>query len=99
MVDIKEGLNYPPGYAEKWIEAGLWTDERPYDWLKKWGEETPDALAIIGPRGQVTYGEFHDRTLRCANGLLAAGIGKGDTIAISWLDNRGNSDSASVSVR
>ena len=35
MVDIKEGLNYPPGYAEKWIDAGLWNDERPYDWLKK----------------------------------------------------------------
>lgn len=82
MVDIKEGLNYPPGYAEKWIDAGLWTDERPYEWIKKWNDETPDALAIIGQRGELTYGEFYDRTLRCANGLLAAGIGKGDAIAM-----------------
>lgn len=82
MADLRDGLNYPPGYAERWIKAGLWTDDRPQIRLKQWATQTPDAPAIVGPRTNISYGEFHDSALRCANGLLAAGIKKGDPVAL-----------------
>jgi len=82
MVDLREGLVYPPGWADKWIDAGIWTDERPHQWIAKWAAETPDAVAMIGVDHQVTYREFHERVLSVANGLLAAGFHKGDTIGL-----------------
>ena len=82
MVDLKDGVRYPAGYADQWIEAGLWTDERPQLWLRRWAEETPDAPALIGPRGVIDYRDFHERALSCANGFLAADIRMGDTVGL-----------------
>ena len=82
MVDLREGTNFPPGWADQWLDAGIWTDERPHQWIAKWAAETPDAPAMVGAKHRVTYAEFHDRVLRLANGLIAAGFAKGDTIGL-----------------
>src|SRR5258708_12614573 len=41
-----------------------------------------DAIALAYDGGQLTYGEFWERSLRCANELLALGFKTGDRIAI-----------------
>ncbi len=82
MADLRAGVRYPPGHAERWLDGGLWTDERPQMWLRRWGEERPQTPALIGPRGEITYGEFHKRALATANGFLASNIGKGDAVGL-----------------
>ena len=82
MVDLRDGLHYPPGWADQWIGAGIWDDQRPHQWVAKWAAETPDAPAMVGANHHVTYAEFHERTRRVAGGLLAAGFRKGDTIGL-----------------
>ena len=82
MSDLDEAVRYPPEYKERWLENGLWTEERPFDWLEKWAQETPDNPAIIGQAGTITYAEFNDRVLRFAGGLYKSGIRQGDTVGL-----------------
>ena len=53
--------------------------------MKNQAVETPDALAVRGPDGSLTYGELDSLANRIARGLEACGVGKGQRVAI-WLD-------------
>jgi crotonobetaine/carnitine-CoA ligase len=46
----------------------------------------PDELAQIGPDGQYTFAQSHDRSLRIAGGLGALGVGRQEPVAL-LLDN------------
>ena len=51
--------------------------------LPRNAQHSPDKPAIVDAHRTVTYREFHERTNRLANYLLAQGIGKGDLIGLS----------------
>ena len=82
MANLREGVQYPAGTAERWLKEGAWADERPFEWLQKWAAETPDHAALIGPGVELSYAEFNDKVLRCAAGFDAAGIGVGDAVGL-----------------
>ena len=46
-----------------------------------------DRVALIGPDRRLTWAEVHTEARRFARGLTAAGVGKGDHIAV-WLPNQ-----------
>ncbi|NMF62559.1 D-alanine--poly(phosphoribitol) ligase (plasmid) [Brasilonema octagenarum UFV-E1] len=48
-------------------------------------KRTPDALAIRGPDGSITYGELDRLANRIAKALTALGVCRGDRVGI-WLD-------------
>ena len=82
MANLRESVQYPAGYAERWLREGVWAAERPFEWLAKWAAEIPDHPAIVGPGVEVSYAEFNDGVLRCAAGFDAAGIRGGDTVGL-----------------
>ena len=49
----------------------------------------PSALALVDERGTLTFAEVHRRTNALAHGLAAAGVARGDGVAIMCRNHRG----------
>jgi acyl-CoA synthetase (AMP-forming)/AMP-acid ligase II len=49
----------------------------------------PTRLALIDERGQLTYGELHERTNALAHALSDQGLGEGDNVAVLCRNHRG----------
>jgi amino acid adenylation domain-containing protein len=56
------------------------------DFLQNSAERTPDKVALVCDGQRLTYVQIEERANQVANGLLAAGIQRGDRVAI-WLPN------------
>ncbi|MER5635515.1 amino acid adenylation domain-containing protein [Kitasatospora sp. NPDC002227] len=50
--------------------------------VERWAAERPDATAVVGPDGELTYGELEQRANRLAHRLLAAGAGARQPVAV-----------------
>ena len=81
-IDLRKALDFDPRSASKYLKLGYWTGDTVATWLDKWAKETPGAIAVRGPGGDITYAEQYDRARRLANSLLDLGIQKGDVVAI-----------------
>ena len=57
-----------------------------HDFLQQSAERTPDKLALICDGQRLTYAEVEAQANRLAHGLLAAGVTRGDRVAV-WLPN------------
>ncbi|WP_448586315.1 fatty acid--CoA ligase [Thermaurantiacus sp.] len=57
------------------------------DMSAHWAKVTPDRVAIRFERQSETWGAFHERVLRCAGALRAAGIGPGDRVGHMGLNH------------
>lgn len=80
-------LRPDPQIAESYYERGLWRDSTLLNDLETWRVSTPDAVALVAQRTggevrQVTYAEYASWVERFAGGLLALGVGAGQTVAI-----------------
>jgi cyclohexanecarboxylate-CoA ligase len=82
MVDLRSALNYPPDAVARYLADGSWTDETPQHWLAELAEARPDAPAALGVDRTLGYRALYDQALGFANGLLAAGLEKGDPIGV-----------------
>ncbi|UCE87264.1 MAG: AMP-binding protein, partial [Deltaproteobacteria bacterium] len=56
-------------------------------WLPRRAELSSDRVAVVDPERSLDYPALEERTARCAAVLTAAGIGRGDRVAI-LLANR-----------
>ncbi|MEU1289250.1 amino acid adenylation domain-containing protein [Kitasatospora sp. NPDC005856] len=50
--------------------------------VERWAAERPDATAVVGPDGELTYGQLDRRANRLAHRLLAAGVGPQEPVAV-----------------
>ncbi|MFJ6769603.1 amino acid adenylation domain-containing protein [Kitasatospora sp. NPDC091257] len=50
--------------------------------VERWAAERPDATAVVGPDGELTYGQLDRRANRLAHRLLAAGVGPREPVAV-----------------
>ncbi|WP_328952934.1 non-ribosomal peptide synthetase [Kitasatospora purpeofusca] len=50
--------------------------------VERWAAERPDATAVVGPDGELTYGQLDRRANRLAHRLLAAGVEPHDPVAV-----------------
>lgn len=78
-----------PPQIEKFTAAGYWRGRTITDFLDEADAATPDKVAFIDSRTQVTYGELKQRVDRCALGLLELGIEPGDVISFqipNWIE-------------
>ena len=74
---------------EKYTSGGYWVDRTITDYLDDWAERTPDKVAFIDSRREVTYGQLRAEVDRCALGLLELGIQPGDVVSFqlpNWID-------------
>lgn len=81
-ISLRKALDFDPRTATKYLKLGHWNGDTVSGWLDKWAGKTPDAVAIRGPGGDITYVEQRDRARRLANSLLDLGLQKGDVVAI-----------------
>ena len=51
---------------EKYTSAGHWVDHTITDYLDDWAEHTPDKVAFIDSRREVSYGQLRSEVDRCA---------------------------------
>ncbi|QIK77274.1 AMP-binding protein [Nocardioides piscis] len=74
---------------EKFTDAGFWRDRTITDFLDEAAEATPDKVAFIDSRTQVTFGELKQQVDRCALGFLELGIEPGDVVSFqlpNWIE-------------
>ncbi|MFB8240450.1 amino acid adenylation domain-containing protein [Kitasatospora purpeofusca] len=50
--------------------------------VERWAAERPDTTAVVGPDGELTYGQLDRRANRLAHRLLAAGVQPHDPVAV-----------------
>lgn len=73
----------------KYTDAGFWVNRVITDYLDEWAERTPDKIAFIDSRREVTYAALRAEVDRCALGLLELGIEPGDVVSFqlpNWID-------------
>ncbi|WP_214416173.1 non-ribosomal peptide synthetase/MFS transporter [Sphaerisporangium fuscum] len=51
-------------------------------WFEDWAARTPDAVAVAGPLGSLTYAEVERQANRIAHRLIAEGIGADDVVGV-----------------
>ena len=81
-IELRKSLDFDPRIASKHLRLGNWNGDTVTDWLDKWSNETPDAIAAIGGGEEITFAQIRENALRLANSLLELGIRKGDVVAI-----------------
>lgn len=78
-----------PELIEKYTSAGYWADRTITDYLDEWTERTPDKVAFIDSRREITYAALRAEVDRCALGLLELGITSGDVVSFqlpNWIE-------------
>lgn len=73
----------------KYTEGGYWVDRTITDYLDDWAERTPDKVAFIDSRREITYAALRAEVDRCALGLLELGIEPGDVVSFqlpNWIE-------------
>ena len=73
----------------EYTRAGYWPDKVITDFLDEVVARTPDKIAAIDPRRQVTYAELAAEVDRAALGFLKLGIEPGDVISFqlpNWIE-------------
>jgi cyclohexanecarboxylate-CoA ligase len=81
-IALRKTLDFDPRISTKYLKLGFWNGDTVTTWLDKWAKETPEAIAVRGPGGEMSYADIHERSRRLANSLLALGLQKGDVVAI-----------------
>src|SRR5688572_5622347 len=68
---------------------GFWVNRLITDYLDEAAAATPDKVAFVDPRRQITYAELRREVDRCALGLLELGVRPGDVVSFqlpNWIE-------------
>ncbi len=78
-----------PELIAGYTDEGFWTGKVITDFLDDAADATPDKVAFIDSRRQVTYGELRREVDHCALGLLELGVEPGDVVSFqlpNWIE-------------
>lgn len=78
---------HDPAAARRYYAAGLWRDDTFYTLLDKHAAERPQAPALRDTTRRLSWGEFKSAVDAVAADLDAAGLKRGERVAV-WLPNR-----------
>lgn len=79
-----------PERIEEFTSQGFWPGKTITDYLDHFTEQTPDKIAFVDSRRQVTYAQLKDEVDRFARALLDAGVGAGDVVSSQlplWIES------------
>jgi cyclohexanecarboxylate-CoA ligase len=78
-----------PELIEAYSQQGYWSDRTITDYLDDAAARTPDKVAYVDSRRQVTYAQLRAEVDRFAAGLLELGITSGDVVSFqvpNWIE-------------
>ncbi|CAM3877207.1 AMP-binding protein [Tsukamurella ocularis] len=78
-----------PEQIAEYESAGFWSGEVITDHLDRYATATPDRLAFVDARREITYGALRAEVDRCAAGLLELGVRPGDVVSFqlpNWIE-------------
>ena len=78
-----------PELVDEYTSSGYWGNRTITDFLDEWAERTPDKVAFIDPRRQITYAELKAEVDHAALGLLELGVCSGDVVSFqlpNWIE-------------
>jgi len=78
-----------PQRVDHHTRDGYWVNRTITDFLDDVVARTPDKVAFVDPRRQITYGELREESDRCALGLIELGVGPGDVVSYqlpNWIE-------------
>lgn len=73
----------------EFTEKGYWSEETLWDYLSENAVRLPKKVAVIDPKGSVTYGELARGAARLAQRLKTLGLQKGDRVMMllpDWVE-------------
>ncbi len=73
----------PAELARRYREEGYWRSILCEDALFETARRIPDAMALVDRKGTMTWGELAAEVARCAAGLRALDVARGDVV--SWI--------------
>lgn len=73
---------FSPEYREMWVSKGLWADRTLHDLFDETVEGDPGKVVLVTKEERTTLGEWKERSDALAAGLLGAGVGPGDIVAV-----------------
>ena len=80
---LRAAFQFPPQRIREFIEHGWWrSDDVLSGWIARHVKERPDAAALVHGAETLSYRELATKVARLAGGLRAAGIAKGDVVAV-----------------
>src|ERR1700757_3170335 len=71
-----------PGLSDRYVELGLWTDDRIGDLIPRQAERFPDRELFAIDDQRVTYGQFHEWVTAIARQMASCGVGPGDRVVV-----------------
>jgi acyl-CoA synthetase (AMP-forming)/AMP-acid ligase II len=81
---------FTQAYRQRWRDSGQWLDVTLHQGFDEIVARDPSKVAIITPERSYTYAEFKQESDALAAGLLGAGIGTGDIVAVqlpNWVEH------------
>ncbi|WP_440713326.1 AMP-binding protein [Gordonia sp. FQ] len=78
-----------PELSGRYHADGYWTDRVITDYLDRFAAATPDKVAFIDHRREITYAQLRHEVDRCALGLLELGVRPGDVVSFqlpNWIE-------------
>jgi cyclohexanecarboxylate-CoA ligase len=78
-----------PEQVDAYTRQGYWVNRTITDYLDEAAVRSPDKVAFVDSRRQVTYGQLRQEVDRCALGLLGLGVRPGDVVSFqlpNWIE-------------
>lgn len=78
-----------PAKVDEYTRQGYWVNRTITDYLDEMVDRSPDKVAFVDSRRQVTYGQLKQEVDRCALGLLELGVRPGDVVSFqlpNWIE-------------
>ncbi len=81
-LELRAALAFDPMRVRDYVSRGWWRDDTLTGWLAGHARERPDAPAIVHGENVVSWRALQARAERFAGALYAAGVAKGEVVAV-----------------
>jgi len=79
---LRAAIRFDPERAREYVHRGWWRDDTLTKWLARHAAERPEAPAIVHAGTALSWKTLSEKVARLAGGLHAAGVAKGDVVAV-----------------
>ena len=79
---LRASMRFDGARVADYVARGWWRDDTLTQWLARHAAERPDATAVVHAGNRTSWRELAQRVDRFAAGLYAAGVARGDVVAV-----------------